>query len=65
MENTSFTYTANPNKYSDNKTEEEIMKFVRYAKLDSDALHNLRVELKEYDRRKTAWQCFKMFLSKL
>lgn len=65
MNLTSSTFTTFKNKYSEDNTENSIMRFVRHANNDEDALHNLRLELKEHDRKKTALQCFKMFLSKL
>jgi len=61
---TSDTTTTFKNEYPEDNIENSIMRFVRYASNDKDALHNLRLELKEYDKRKTAWQCFKMLINR-
>jgi len=61
---TSTTTSVNPLRFSEDKIIEEIMKFVRYAETDLDAIHNLKIELKVYDDRKTFWQIVRLLLNK-
>lgn len=62
MKKTVATFTLTPHKYSENETEEEIMEWVRHATSDKDALHNLRVILQNYDRRKSFWTKLKQLI---
>jgi hypothetical protein len=50
--------------FSDDYIENEIIKNVRNANSLKDAIYNLRLILKEYDKRKTALQCLKMFFNR-
>ena len=59
----STTLTYNP-KYSDNKIEENIMRFVRHASSDEDALYNLRIELEEYKKRIKFKELIKLMLNR-
>jgi hypothetical protein len=60
---TSSTYTNSKPVFSDNRIEEEIMKYVRYASSDKDAIHNLRFELKEYKKSLKFWELIKLLLN--
>lgn len=62
-EMTTSTSTISTSKYGDWLTD-EIMEFVRGANTESDALHNLKIIMRQYEKRKTAWQCFKQFIKK-
>jgi hypothetical protein len=64
METTTSTITNYQREYSDDYIENEIIKYVRNAESINDAICNLRIILKEYDKRKTALQCLKMFFNR-
>ena len=52
---TSSTVYANPPKFED-EIINDFIEWVRNAPLESDAVNNIPVILKQYDRRKTFWQ---------
>ena len=64
METTTSTITNYQREFSDDYIENEIIKYVRNAKSVNEAIYNLRLILKEYDKRKTALQCLKMFFNR-
>lgn len=49
---TSSTVSVNPPKYEE-RVVNDLIKWVRDAPLESDAVHNIPVILKQYDRQKT------------
>lgn len=61
---TSSTFTHNKPKWSENRIEETIMRFVRYASSDSDALYNLRIELEQYKKSIKFWELIKLIFNK-
>jgi len=53
------------NKKYDDWLINELIEYVRNAPLEIDAVHNIPLIIKEYERRKTSWRRFKDFIINL
>jgi len=58
------TATIRSPQWSENNSIDSIMKYVRHAKSDEDAIHNLKLELQAHEKRLTTWQLLKLLLKK-